>query len=258
MTGLDARRASRFAMYACATSAIAAVAVGCGRSEASTLHNHPGTLLIAAVDISGSRTPSELQESATLLDRAIDRIGNGDRIVVLEMSQGAHEDGRHWDDSIAPLHQWPDTTPIDRRRAGDFRDDAHQTAATFFNPERARTIRTTDVLGTLFRAGEYARDAGGRRVTLLILSDMLNATPELNMEGQRGLPGEDWIAARVKRQIMPDLHNVCVTIAGADVRSSRGAAVRDFWNRYLTAAGAAFRLVNYRNMSSDPGEAACG
>lgn len=244
-------------MSAFAMSVVAALATGCGKSEASTLSMHPGSFLIAAVDISGSRTQGELQESHALLDRAIDRIGNGDRIVVLEMAQGAREEERSWDDSVAPLHQWPDTSPTDRRRAGDFRDDAHQTAATFFNPERAKAIRSTDVLGTLFRAGEYAHGGGGRRVTLLILSDMLNATPELNMEGGHPLPSDEWIAARAKQQILPDLRNVCIIVAGADVRSSRGAAVRDFWSRYLTAAGATFRLVNYRNVLSDLGEADC-
>lgn len=252
-------RSVRVTGVACAIGAVFA-AMGCAKSEASTpgVRPAPNTLLIAAVDISGSRTPAELRESHALLDEAIDRIGNGDKIAVIEMYQGSHEAARQWEDSVAPLHRWPDTTASDRRRAADFRDDAHQTAATFFDAKRAREIQSTDVLGTLFRAADYAHGAGNRRVTLLILSDMLNATRELNMEGARPLPDSDWIAAHVKEQVVPDLRGVCIVVVGADVRTPRGAAVRDFWTRYLTAAGGKFKLVNYRNMLSDIAEADCG
>lgn len=235
------------------------VASGCGKSEASTLRAHPtpGQLLIAAVDISASRTATELGESHTLLDKSIDGVGNGDKIAVIEMYQGAKEPARQWEDSAPALHNWPDTTVADRHRAADFRDDAHQTAGTFFDLKRAQSIQTTDVLGTLFRAADYARGAGQRRVTLLLLSDMLNATRELNMEGGHAIPSEAWIAERAKQQLLPDLHNVCVIVVGADVRTPRGAAVRDFWTRYFTAAGAKFTPEDYRNMLSDLSEAHC-
>ena len=234
-------------------------ATACGSSEASTLAARParGRFLIAAVDISGSRTAAELQESHALLDKAIDRVGNGDKVAVIEMYQGGRAPARQWEDSVAPLHHWPDTMPADRRRAADFRDDAHQTAATFFDPNRARSIQSTDVLGTLFRAADYARAAGARRVTVFVLSDMLNATRELNMEDGRPIPGDSWIAERGRENLLPDLRNACIVVVGADVRTPRGAAVRKFWSRYFTAAGAKFTLANYRNMLSDPSEADC-
>ena len=37
----------------------------------------------------------------------------------------------------------------------------------------------------------------------------------------------------------------------------RGAAIREFWNKYFEAAGTRVSPDNYRNMISDPGEVAC-
>jgi hypothetical protein len=50
---------------------------------------------------------------------------------------------------------------------------------------------------------------------------------------------------------------VCVVVAGADVSSARGAAIRDFWEKYFEAAGTRIAADNYRNMISDPSEVGC-
>jgi hypothetical protein len=46
-------------------------------------------------------------------------------------------------------------------------------------------------------------------------------------------------------------------VAGADVTTERGAAIRDFWDKYFEAAGTHVSPDNYRNMISDPSEVAC-
>ena len=112
------------------------------------------------------------------------------------------------------------------------------------------------MLTTLYRAADYAKAANGRRTTLLLLSDMLNATRELNMERAGGVPDSAWIAARVGEGRVPDLRGVCVVVVGADVRTGTGVAVRRFWEGYLRAAGA--EVAEYRNMVSDAGEVGCG
>jgi hypothetical protein len=48
-----------------------------------------------------------------------------------------------------------------------------------------------------------------------------------------------------------------VVVAGADVSSARGAAIRDFWEKYFEAAGTRIMADNYRNMISDPSEVGC-
>ena len=46
-------------------------------------------------------------------------------------------------------------------------------------------------------------------------------------------------------------------LAGADVSTARGAAIRDFWAKYFAAAGTRVSADNYRNMISDPSEVSC-
>jgi hypothetical protein len=47
-------------------------------------------------------------------------------------------------------------------------------------------------------------------------------------------------------------------VSGADVSSARGAAIRDFWEKYFAAAGAQLPPENYRNMISNASEVGCG
>lgn len=130
-------------------------------------------------------------------------------------------------------------------------------AGGFFQPPPGQPVMTTDLLAMLQRAADYAHGAGGRRTTLLLVSDMLNATAELNMERAGGVPDPAWIAQRQADGRVPDLRGVCVVVAGADVSSARGVAVRDFWRAYFEAAGADFDADRYRTLIADPGAVGC-
>jgi hypothetical protein len=86
---------------------------------------------------------------------------------------------------------------------------------------------------------------------------MMNETPEVRMTTREGIPGGNWIRQRAVAQRIPQLRGVCVVVAGADVSSARGAAIRDFWSKYFVAAGTRVAPDNYRNMISDPAEVNC-
>ncbi|MFL5464757.1 MAG: hypothetical protein ACJ8AC_12055, partial [Gemmatimonadaceae bacterium] len=115
----------------------------------------------------------------------------------------------------------------------------------------------TDIFGTLTRAADYAKASRNRATTLLLLSDMVNETPDVSMTSQGEIPRDAWIRGLAASQRIPQLRGVCVVVAGADVSSARGAAIRDFWNKYFEAAGTKVAPDNYRNMISDPAEIAC-
>lgn len=266
-TSLTGTRLTR----ACIAHAVVLVAAACGRGGASPVPSAdstaavPGAAAAAAtpvqyvvgIDISASRTPTQLAEGRRLLDGVIDRMTHGDRVVLVETYQAGTDAARQWTDSIPALRRPPEALPSERRRAAEFRDDAKGTAAAFLDPERAKQIRSTDVFGTLARAADYARAARGRRTTVLLLSDMIQSTPEVNMERAGSVPGAAWIAGRRAQDRLPDLRGVCVVVAGADVRTARGATVREFWRRYFAATGADFQDANYRNMIADAAEVRC-
>jgi hypothetical protein len=216
-----------------------------------------GHSYIVGIDISGSRTKTDLDESRKLLDGLIDRLQPGDHLTLIEVYQGGRQPARQWSDSIRTPKSAGELTGSDRRRADDFKAVAHIQTSILFDSVRAKEIQSTDVFGTLARAADYARASRNRPTTLLLLSDMINETPAVNMMQRGDIPSENWIRHLAAEKRIPQLRNVCVVVAGADVRSARGAAIRDFWDRYFEAAGTHVEPDNYRNMISDPSEIAC-
>jgi hypothetical protein len=92
---------------------------------------------------------------------------------------------------------------------------------------------------------------------LLLLSDMINETPDVRMTSREDIPGNSWVRNLASSRRIPQLRGVCIVVAGADVSTARGAAIRDFWNKYFEAAGTQVSADNYRNMISDPAEVGC-
>jgi hypothetical protein len=79
----------------------------------------------------------------------------------------------------------------------------------------------------------------------------------VRMTSRQEIPSDGWIRHRAGEKRIPQLRGVCVVVAGADVSSARGAAIREFWNKYFEAAGTQVSPDNYRNMISDPSEVSC-
>ncbi len=130
-------------------------------------------------------------------------------------------------------------------------------ASILFDSVRAKEILSTDIFGTLTRAADYAKASRNRGTTLLLLSDMINETPDVRMVSPQGIPRDAWIERLTSAKRIPRLDGVCVVVVGADVSSARGAAIRDFWDKYFQAAGTRVDPDNYRNMISDPSEVTC-
>jgi len=217
---------------------------------------YQGHSYIVGIDISGSRTKTDLQESRQLLDELIDRLQAGDHLTLIEVYQGGRLPARQWSDSVRTPRNG-ELTGSDRRRLDDFKAIARIQTSILFDSVRAREIQSTDIFGTLARAADYARASRNRPTTLLLLSDMINETPAVNMISRADIPDDSWIRHLAAAKRIPQLRGVCVVVAGADVSSARGAAIREFWNKYFEAAGTHVSPDNYRNMISDPSEIAC-
>ena len=235
----------------------ALVVLGCEHAVGRESPYQGGRSYIVGIDISGSRTKTDLDESRKLLDDLIDRLQAGDRLTLIEVYQGGREPARQWSDSIRSPRSVGEVTGSDRRRVDDFKAVARMQASILFDSARAKGIQSTDIFGTLSRAADYAMASRNRPTTLLLLSDMINETPEVRMTSEKGIPGASWVRNRAAAKRIPQLRGVCVVVAGADVSSARGAAIREFWSKYFEAAGTHIAAENYRNMIADPGEIAC-
>jgi len=234
----------------------ALIGTGCGDASGGESTNQ-GHSYIVGIDISGSRTKAEMDESKQLLDALIQRLQAGDHLTLIEVYQGGREPARQWSDSIRAPRKPGQLTGSERQRLDDFRDIARMQTSILFDSVRTKAIQSTDIFGTLARAADYAKASRNRATTLLLLSDMMNETPDVNMTSRQDIPGDTWIRQRAAAQRIPQLRGVCVVVAGADVSSARGAAIRKFWNKYFEAAGTRVSSDNYRNMISDPSEIAC-
>ena len=239
-----------------AVAALALVVTGCDKAVGSESPSK-GHSYIVGIDISGSRTKAELDESKQLLDALIERLQAGDHLTLIEVYQGGREPARQWSDSIRSPRDPKQPTASDRRRVQDFKDIARMQTSILFDSVRAKGILSTDIFGTLSRAADYAKASRNRGTTLLLLSDMMNETPDVRMTNRQDIPDDSWIHHLAAAKRIPQLRGVCVVVVGADVSSARGAAIRDFWDKYFEAAGTSVSSDNYRNMISDPAEVAC-
>lgn len=228
--------------------------LGCGGDAIATTASARGTQYIVGVDISSSRTTMDLRESQHLLQGLVDRMTYGDKLVVIEM-YGAAEP-QQITDSIRVLRS-ATPSPREKRELDDFRARASAILPMFFDSTRKQQVLVTDVFGTLFRAADYAKSPAHDKTVLVLLSDMIQATGEANMEVQSGIPGTEWIEARAADQRLPDMTGICVVVSGAETKSARGAQIKRFWQDYFAKVGARMSADRYRGLIADPSQISC-
>lgn len=238
----------------------ASILAACGTaSDAAVPHaeERRGVQYVVGIDISGSRTPAQLEQGKALLLSIIGQMTYGDRLVLLQTFQAGTDSIGQWSDTT-PRRRRPDIeTSREKQRLEEFRETARMVVPMFFTAKPSQPIMTTDLLATIARASDLAKASPERQTILLLLSDMLNATPELNMERRGGIPGAAWVEERARQGRLPDLKGVCVAVSGADVTSQTGAQARDFWFAYFRATGATLPESNYRNLITSARELPC-
>jgi hypothetical protein len=105
----------------------------------------------------------------------------------------------------------------------------------------------TDLIANLFDAADNARGSSNAR--LILLSDMLQSTPSLNVEPPHSAPDAGWVDRAKTTRVIPDLNGVCVFAVGGAVSDLHGVRLKEFWERYMAAAGAS--LKDYRRTVPD-------
>lgn len=246
-----ARRPSRHRRAA----ALAACVVLMAPPLAAQSRDGRGTQFVVGIDVSSSVTDPQRADEQRALTGLVNRMEPGDRIVMIETYQQGTLAARQWVDSIPALRHDGPLSSRDRQNRQVFQVVAGRMATSFLKPP-PKSVLSTDLFRTISRAADYAKSGAGRRTTLVLLSDMLQSTREVNLESG-AVPSDAWIASRRREGRLPDLRNVCVFVIGGDPTTRLGARVRHFWEHYFTAAGATFPPDNYRNMVADPSEIRC-
>ena len=204
---------------------------------------------VVLVDFSTSRPAEELQQSRRLTTDAVRSLSYGDRLVLLEVHRAGQDDAPAFVDTVARARSSAAPGRGDERRLAEHRERLERSLRVFFDSTRMGQIAGTDLFATLTSVAEHAVEAGGRPTRLLILSDMLHSTRELDMERGR-VPDAAWIEQWAARGRIPRLDGVCVGVVGPDVSTDQGVRLREFWKRYFQAAGATLKDENYRNAAT--------
>jgi hypothetical protein len=206
----------------------------------------PPLHLIMAYDRSTSITAEELGVYQTLTASSIEHLDYKDRVSAIELLQlSLAETPDRWQVQV------PDREFADKQLASDstglvrFRRDARDYLRKYTRLDDRDGYLGTDILSTLFDVAADVQAYPGHRVTVILFSDMLQATDEINMEGMLRPPPDDWVTTRKAEGRLPNLSGACIVVAGARTDTAEGQRVKKFWQEYFQAAGATLLDKNY-------------
>lgn len=222
---------------------------GCGTTDGQT----PAPLAhqwIVAADLSASRNSSQLRESKAFVDSLPKVAANGDRITLLRVRERVLADSSfQWTHDIPAVAHGGPASASDSLDLEDARRELVAETSVLFDPQVQGRLQGTDLFATLFRVADLIRADHTRKTTLILLSDMLQSTHDVDME--RSVLDTTWVTDRLAMHLLPDLIGLCVVVLGVDVSTARGEHLRQFWRAYFRAAGADYRDSNFRNWAPD-------
>lgn len=210
---------------------------------------------VVVLDLSGSITAAQRTAMQQIVTTVLRTLSFGDRLVVMHALSDGVGNARLPFVVTMPLPEFGGVPTKDDTDALD----ATRTAAT----PRVQALLAgppagaTDLFATLHLAAQRVHEDATRRSTVVMLSDMLQCTREVCMEGSAPIPDERWVAARKEAGVIPDLRGACIAVIGADATNARGVRVKQFWKRYFAAAGAELDDRRYVHDVTTPGAILC-
>lgn len=206
----------------------------------------PPSLLIFVYDRSTSILDHQLELARRLTNRRLDSLEHGDRIAAMEVLQHSlAEEPRRWTQK-APDRQWEDRrVREDSLNRVRFIRDVKTYVQRFSDTADRENINGTDLLSTLHDVAAEVRAYPGYQAQVYLFSDMLQAGPDINMEGLRRMPSNGWVSKAASSGKIPDLGGACVVVVGARSDTDAGQRVKQFWDRYFEAVGAVLEDHNY-------------
>ena len=202
--------------------------------------------LVLVFDRSTSITLEELQLYDRLAAQKLQELGHGDRVAGIELLQlSLDESPERWAQQVPEREFQNRVMERDSVSLARFIQDARDYMRRFTAPEDRDNFLGTDIVSTFFDVGEEVRAFPDHRATVVVFSDMLQATQEMNMEGLIRMPAANWVSQRASQGRLPDLSGACIVVVGARTDTAAGQQVKDFWEEYFEATGAILHDRNY-------------
>lgn len=211
-------------------------------AEAARTADH----VLFVYDRSGSIKPETLARAKQLMDGRIRALTFGDRLSVMELLQRSlAEPPKRWSQEIPGRERTDMVLPGDSTSRARFLRDAITLLEPFADSLNRHRIQGTDILSTLHDISADFKATPDHAKTLVIFSDMLQSTAEIEMEGSARMPRADWVFRAAAGGRLPDLSGVCVFVIGGRVDTRHGQRVKNFWKQYFDATGATLYDRNY-------------
>jgi hypothetical protein len=225
------------------------VSAACGggdQGSATSAPAEPPHRVIFVYDRSTSIMEHELNHYRELTNQQLLEMDHGDRLVAMELLQlSLTEAPKRWSQDVPAREFEGRAMPRDSVALTRFLRDARDYLLQFTDAADREDMMGTDILSTIYDVAEEVRAYPGYRTTLVLFSDMLQATRDINMEGMIRFPPADWVERTKAEGRLPDLTGVCVVVAGARIDTPESQRVKDFWMDYFNAAGARLEDRNY-------------
>ena len=215
--------------------------------------------VIFVYDRSTSITVDELELYQRLTAQKLGELTHGDRVAAIELLQlSLAESPMRWSQGV-PEREFQDRVmqrdSVSRVR---FLQDARDYLRRFTEPDGRDNFLGTDVLSTFFDVAEEVRAYPGHQSTVILFSDMLQATDEMNMEGLIRMPSRAWIEDRAAQGRLPDFGGACFVVVGARTDTQAGQVVKNFWQDYFDATNGVLSDQNYSYRPVRVAENPCG
>lgn len=219
-----------------------------------------GTAVIIFLDFSGSIKSNE----RALFQRAIETqiipsLSAGDRLLIAPIHDKTLTEFRPLVQAILPAKRefsgWLDNVLKYNRQVKevdaqvlDLKNKIKTEVADVLGRRYASPY--TDIFSSLLIAQKLFHDEARRKV-LVLMSDMIEDTPEYNFEKIAWSPSgvEKLLAELEAKAFIPKLHGVCVYVSGASAKTATLAQdIARFWEAYFRRTGADMHPSRYAHV----------
>jgi hypothetical protein len=193
--------------------------------------------------VSASRPDAMIVQGQQFVSLIAQQMKYGDRLVVLQMYEaGVNDPEPRLDHTVSKSD---DVTSLEERdQLEGVRKGVKNAVDIFFRNALKKRAAHTDIITTLSIASETI--VPDSHNCLILLSDMLQSSKDLEFEHLRRMPTLAWIDKQKKEGLLRPLHRSEVVVIGADPSTHDGVIVREFWQKYFGESDASLKLQDYR------------
>jgi hypothetical protein len=202
--------------------------------------------IIVLVDMSGSTNRARRTVYNEAFEKIFDSLGQGDRIVVGTITSRSYIDFKPVVDEDIPKESiWVNRIQYEQNVAKTQKNIRKEVNRLL---SRKRGTPYTEILNSLNIADTIFHNEKKRQKILVILSDMVQDSKEYKFDRVKVSNKyiNNVIRQRKKQDLIPDLSDVKIYVAGASASDSKKfRSIEKFWSRYFAATGADFSTHRY-------------